>query len=84
MREYQEHIFTAVLHQIDWAGSNTVVNTEENITKVYFYGNKIAEINHRKKTGTYDHCGYHNACTTARINAVKWAVESLGYRSIDK
>lgn len=79
MRAYQSNIFTAVINQGDWAGSNTIVETKSDVTKVSFYGNLIAVVNHKKKTAKYDNCGYNNACTSARINAVKEAVEYLGY-----
>ena len=78
-RSYQESIYNAVINKKNWGGSNVVVLTEDNITKVYFYGNKIAVVNHTTKTATYDNCGYNNACTTARINAVKAACNKLGY-----
>jgi hypothetical protein len=80
LRDYQKQICQAVFNKRDWAGSNVVVNTTDNVTSVYFYGNKIAEVNHTAKTATYDNCGYNNACTTARINAVKIACEELGYK----
>lgn len=78
-RDYQERIYDAVVRKKNWAGSNVIVRTEDNITKVYFYGNKIAVVNHTTKTATYDNCGYNNACTNARINAVKAACDELGY-----
>ena len=78
-RSYQQSIYDAVINKKNWGGSNVVVLTEDNITKVYFYGNKIAVVNHTTKTATYDNCGYNNACTNARINAVKAACEKLEY-----
>lgn len=78
-RSYQQSIYDAVINKKNWGGSNVVVLTEDNITKVYFYGNKIAVVNHTTKTATYDNCGYDNACTNARINAVKAACDELGY-----
>lgn len=80
LRDYQKQICQAVFNKRDWAGSNVVVKTTDGFTSVYFYGNKIAEVNHTAKTATYDNCGYNNACTTARINAVKMACEELGYK----
>jgi len=78
-RSYQESIYNAVINKKNWGGSNVVVLTEDNITNVYFYGNKIAVVNHNTKTAEYDNCGYNNACTNARINAVKAACDELGY-----
>ena len=37
-------------------------------------------INHNEKTAKFNNGGYTNAATTARINAVKLAVERLGYK----
>lgn len=81
MRNYQSEIYSAVIKKGCWAGSNTLVTTrtDGNETKVFFYGNLIAVVNHKKKTAKYDNCGFNNACTSARINAVKKAVEYLGY-----
>ena len=78
-RSYQQSIYNAVISKKNWGGSNVVVLTEDSITKVYFYGNKIAVVNHTTKTATYNNCGYNNACTNARINAVKAACDELGY-----
>ena len=80
LRDYQKQICQAVYGKSNYAGSNVVVRTEDNVTKVYFYGNRIAVVNHNTKTAEYDNCGYNNACTTARINAVKLACEELGYK----
>ena len=79
MRDYQNSIHQAGLNKKKWAGSNTVVNTENNVTKVYFYGNLIGVVDHNGKSAIFDNCGFNNACTTARINAVKMAVKDLGY-----
>jgi len=83
-RSYQERIYDAVIRKTNWAGGNVVVHIENNITKVYFYGNRIAVVNHNAKTAEYDNCGYNNACTTARINAVEAACEELGYKIIKR
>jgi hypothetical protein len=80
LRKYQTEICQALINKKDYAGSNVVIRTKDNITMVWFYGNKIAEVNHNTKTAKYDNCGYNNACTTARINAVKIAMAELSYR----
>lgn len=79
MRDYQNSIHQAVLNKKMWAGSNTVVRTENNVTEVHFCGNLIGLVNHNHKSAIFDNCGFNNACTTARINAVKMAVKDLGY-----
>ena len=72
MRKYQEEIYNALVSKKKaWGGSNSVVKADKNITEVFYYGNKIAVINHETKCATFDNCGYNNASTTARINVVK-------------
>lgn len=82
MRDYQINISQAIIKKKNWGGNNTVVNTESNITKVWFYGNLIGVINHKEKTVKCDNCGFKNACTTARINVIKDACCDLGYKLI--
>ena len=79
MRAYQEDIINAIYSKKAWGGSNVVVRTENNVTEVFFYGNRIAAINHNTKSATFDNCGYHNAATTARINACKMYCDNYGY-----
>lgn len=80
MRKYQEEIYNALVSKKKaWGGSNVVVRTENNVTEVFFYGNKIAVINHNTKSATFDNCGYNNAATTARINACKIYCDNYGY-----
>ncbi len=80
LRAYQREICQAVFNKRDYAGSNVVINTKNNVTRVYFYGNEIAVVNHKTKTAKYDNHGFNNACTTARINAVKMACAELRYK----
>jgi hypothetical protein len=79
MRKYQEDIISAIYSKKTWGGSNVVVRTENNVTEVFFYGNRIAVINHNTKSATFDNCGYNNAATTARINACKMYCDDYGY-----
>lgn len=81
MRKYQEEIKKAVIQKGNWMGSNTIVTTrgDKHDTKVFFYGSMIAYVDHINKTAKYDNCGFNNTSTAARINAVKMAVEELGY-----
>jgi len=80
LRAYQREICQAVFNKRDYAGSNVVINTKNNVTRVYFYGNEIAVVNHKAKTAKYNNHGFNNACTTARINAVKMACAELRYK----
>lgn len=79
MRAYQEDIINAIYSKKAWGGSNVVVRTENNVTEVFFYGNKIAVINHNTKSATFNNCGYNNAATTARINACKMYCDKYSY-----
>jgi hypothetical protein len=80
MRKYQEEIYNALVSKKKaWGGSNSVVNTDKNISVIFYYGNKIAIVNHETKCATFDNCGYNNASTTARINAVKEFCNDYGY-----
>lgn len=80
MRKCQEEIYNALVSKKKtWGGSNSVVNTDNNTTEVFYYGNKIAVVNHETKCATFDNCGYNNASTTARINAVKKFCNDYGY-----
>lgn len=54
MRAYQEDIINAIYSKKAWGGSNVVVRTENNVTEVFFYGNRIAVINHNTKSATFD------------------------------
>ena len=80
MRSYQTEIISAIIDRRNWGGSNIVVTTANNVTKVAYYGNVIGSISHLTKTCKVSNCGYKNASTAARINAIKQACESLGYR----
>lgn len=80
MRKCQEEIYNALVSKKKvWGGSNSVVRADKNITEVFYYGNKIAVVNHETKCATFDNCGYNNASTTARINAVKKFCNDYGY-----
>ena len=64
MRAYQKDIINAIYSRKAWGGSNVVVKTENNVTEVFFYGNRIAVINHNTMSATFNNCGYNNAATT--------------------
>ena len=80
MRDYQEKIIDAIISRKDWGGSNVVVVTINNVTKVSYYGHTIGVVNHTERVAECSNCGYTNASTTARINAVKMACDELGYK----
>ena len=80
MREYQEKIIDAIISRKDWGGSNVVVVTINNVTKVSYYGHTIGVVDHSKRVAECDHCSFYNTSTTARINAVKMACNKFGYK----
>lgn len=79
-RIYQNEIISAIINRTNWGGNNTLVTNVRNVTKVIYYGNVIGSISHLTKTCKCSNCGYYNASTTSRINAIKMACEKLGYR----
>ena len=83
MRSYQIGIKNAILNKGNWFGNNVCLTTKDSITNVVFYGNIIGIIDHNKKVACVDNCGFNNACTTARINAIKDAAKELKYIIIE-
>ena len=79
MRDYQERIYDAITRKTNWCGNNVTVTTKNGITNVWYYYSLIGIVNHTTKTYKCDNCGYTNAATTARINAIKMACETLEY-----
>lgn len=82
MRKYQEEMYNALVSRKNYYGSNVVIGHGERFTEVFYYGNKIAVIDHADKTATLDNCGFNNASTTARINAVKEFCKDKEYKTI--
>ena len=80
MRDYQEKIMSAIISRKDWGGSNVVVVTINNVTKISYYGSTIGVVDHNKKTAECSNCGFFNASTTARINAIVMSCNELGYK----
>lgn len=80
MRQYQADIYNALLKKGNWFGNKiSVVTSCGGVSEVYYCMNKIAVVNHNTKCATFDNCGYNNASTTARINAVKEFCNDYGY-----
>ena len=83
MRDYQERIYDAITtKKKTWGGSNVTIKTENGITKVWYYYNLIGVVDHNKKTYKCDNCGFTNAATTARINAIVMACDDLEYKRV--
>ena len=79
MRSYQAEIISALINKRNWMGSNTNVETKNDVTEVTYYRTKIAVVNHSNKTAKFDNGGWTNAATSARINAVKEFCNDYGY-----
>lgn len=72
MRQYQEDIYNALVKKGNWFGNKTGVATScGGVSEVYYCMNKIAVVDHHKKSAKLDNCGFTNASTTARLNAVR-------------
>lgn len=80
MRQYQEDIYNALVNKSDWYGNKTCVETSRSgISEIHYCSSKIGVVNHMEKTAKLDNCGYTNASTTARINAIKEFCNDYGY-----
>lgn len=79
MRKYQKEIIQAIVKKQNYYGDNVVIGNGDGKTAVHYYGSKIGVLNHATKTYKCDKCGFKNASTTARINAIKIAANELGY-----
>ena len=81
MRGYQEDIYNALVKKGNWFGNKTsVVTSCGGVSEVYYCMNKIAAVDHHNKIAKVDNCGFTNAATTARINAVKEFCSDYEYK----
>ena len=81
MRQFQEDIYNALRKKSNWFGNKTCVATScGGVTEVYYCMNKIAVVDHHKKTAKIDNCGFTNAATTARLNAVREFCNDYNYK----
>ena len=68
MRKVEKQMCEAIQDNKNWNGSNTSVITEDNVSKVYLHGNKIAEVGDDFVT-VFDG-GWQSVTTKSRLNAI--------------
>ena len=70
MRKIETQMNNAIKSQKNWAGSNTTVITEDDISTVMLHGNHIATYNHDTKELTLFDGGWQSNTTKSRLNAL--------------
>ena len=70
MRKIETQMNNAIKSQKNWAGSNTTVITEDNISTVMLHGNHIATYYHDTKELTLFDGGWQSNTTKSRLNAL--------------
>ena len=70
MRKIETQMNNAIKSQTNWAGSNTTVITEDNISTVMLHGNHIATYYHDKKELSLFDGGWQSNTTKSRLNAL--------------
>ena len=70
MRKIETQMNTAIWSKKNWAGSNTTVITEDNISTVMLHGNHIATYYHDTKELTLFDGGWQSNTTKSRLNAL--------------
>ena len=70
MRKIETQMNTAIKSQKNWAGSNTTVITEDDISTVMLHGNHIATYYHDTKELALFDGGWQSNTTKSRLNAL--------------
>ena len=70
MRQIEKNMNSAIWSKKNWAGSNTTVITEDDISKVMLHGNHIATYNHATKELSLFDGGWQSNTTKSRLNAL--------------
>ena len=70
MRKIETQMNTAIRNKKNWAGSNTTVITEDDISTVMLHGNHIATYYHDTKELTLFDGGWQSNTTKSRLNAL--------------
>ena len=70
MRQIEKNMNSAIWSKKNWAGSNTTVITEDNISTVMLHGNHIATYYHDTKELTLFDGGWQSNTTKSRLNAL--------------
>ena len=70
MRKIETQMNTAIKSQTNWAGSNTTVITEDNVSTVMLHGNHIATYYHDTKELALFDGDWQSNTTKSRLNAL--------------
>ena len=70
MRQIEKNMNSAIWSKKNWAGSNTTVITEDDISTVMLHGNHIATYYHDTKELTLFDGGWQSNTTKSRLNAL--------------
>ena len=70
MRKIEKQMNTAIWSKTNWAGSNTTVITEDDISTVMLHGNHIATYYHNTKELALFDGGWQSNTTKSRLNAL--------------
>ena len=70
MRKIEKNMNSAIWSKKNWAGSNTTVITEDDISTVMLHGNHIATYYHDTKELTLFDGGWQSNTTKSRLNAL--------------
>ena len=70
MRQIEKQMNSAIWLQKNWAGSNTTVITEDDISTVMLHGNHIATYYHDTKELALFDGGWQSNTTKSRLNAL--------------
>ena len=70
MRQIEKNMNSAIWSKKNWAGSNTTVITEDDISTVMLHGNHIATYYHDTKELALFDGGWQSNTTKSRLNAL--------------
>ena len=70
MRQIEKNMNSAIWSKKNWAGSNTTVITEDDISTIMLHGNHIATYYHDTKELTLFDGGWQSNTTKSRLNAL--------------
>ena len=70
MRQIEKNMNSAIWSKKNWAGSNTTVITEDNVSTIMLHGNHIATYYHDTKELTLFDGGWQSNTTKSRLNAL--------------
>ena len=83
MRKIEKQMNSAIWSKKNWAGSNTTVITEDDISTVMLHGNHIATYYHNTKELALFDGGWQSNTTKSRLNALCYEF-ATGYKVFQK